>query len=86
VTIGAASDRFRSRPFARLEGAALPIEIMAALEVRDGADWRAVWPRSRVLRGGMPVPTREELVAILHLFGREKDRRRAALLAAGGPS
>ncbi|MEH3100784.1 hypothetical protein [Sphingomonas adhaesiva] len=85
VVIGAADHRFRSTPFARLDGAALPIEIMAGLHVhRDGA-WRPVLPRSRVVHGGFPVPDRAELIAILRLFGRPKDMRRAALLGAARP-
>ena len=86
VTIGAPDGRFRSHPFARLAGEQLPIEIMAALEVNDGTCWRAVRPRSRVMRRGVAVPSRAELVAILRLFAREKDMKRAALLEAGGPS
>ncbi|MEH3124035.1 MAG: hypothetical protein PGN16_19060 [Sphingomonas phyllosphaerae] len=81
VTIGAASQRFRSHPFARLDGAALPIEVMADLEVCDGGVWRPVRPTTRVALGGVFVPAREEMVTILRTFGRSKDVARAALLA-----
>lgn len=80
AVIGAAGERFRSQPYARLPGRGLPIEIMAGLEVRVGHIWRAVRPMTRTARGGVFVPERAELVAILRLFGRDKDLRRAALL------
>jgi hypothetical protein len=83
VTIGAASERFRSQPFARLQGDGLPIEVMAELEVRIGGAWQIVRPRTRVAMGGVFVPERAELVAILRSFGREKDLRRATLLESG---
>jgi hypothetical protein len=82
VTIGAASDRFRSHPFARLEGAALPIEIMADLELCANGRWRAVQPVTRVMMDGVFVPARGELIAILRSFGRDKDVARAASLLA----
>lgn len=86
VSLGAPGDRFRSAPFARLSGAALPIEVMAGLEVGHAGDWHPLIPRSRIWLDGIPVPDRAELITILRMFGREKDMQRAALLAAGGPS
>ncbi|MDR6789589.1 hypothetical protein J2Y58_002962 [Sphingomonas sp. BE138] len=80
VTIGAASARFRSHPFARAEGGAMPVEVMAELEVRADGAWRPVRPVSRVPIGGVFVPERAELAAILLSFGRPKDLARAALL------
>jgi hypothetical protein len=79
----AASDRFRSG-FARFHLAALPLEVMGDLEVCvDG-----LWQRVQVLRlddrelDGLrvPVPTIEEQIRILEIFGRRKDLERALLL------
>lgn len=80
------SPLFRSALFARWDGAGLPIELMAGLEVsRDGA-WVPVQPRTRVaVRAAgtaLHVPDRAELGAILGLFGRPKDLARKALLEA----
>ncbi|MFK3889879.1 hypothetical protein [Sphingomonas sp. NPDC079357] len=80
VTIGAASNRFRSSPFARLNGAALPVEVMADLELCTDGVWRRVSPATRVAVAGVFVPARDELAAILRAFGRGKDLVRAALL------
>lgn len=80
VTVGAAGARFRSFPFARLDGAVLPVELMADLEVCVDGVWRAVRPETRVAVSGVFVPEKRELVAILRLFGRDKDLARAALL------
>lgn len=81
ATIGGASAQFRSHPFARLDGAALPVELMADLELCTADGWQPVRPLTRVARGGVFVPDREELRAILRAFGREKDLARAALLS-----
>ncbi|WP_037488001.1 hypothetical protein [Sphingomonas phyllosphaerae] len=81
VTIGAASERFRSHPFARLEGAALPVEVMADLELCTDGVWRRVLPATRVAVAGVFVPARDELAAILRAFGRDKDVARAGLLS-----
>jgi hypothetical protein len=80
VTIAAGSDRFRSQPLARVQDGGLPIDVMAALEVRVDGVWRAVRPVTREARGGVFVPERAELVTILRTFGRDKDLRRATLL------
>lgn len=84
ATIGGASAQFRSHPFARLEGAALPVEVMGDLELRTAHGWQPVRPLTRVARGEVFVPDRSELVAILRAFGREKDVARAALLDPPG--
>ncbi|TCP37340.1 hypothetical protein [Sphingomonas sp. BK235] len=83
VTLGAAGERFRSSPIARLSGAALPIEVMTGLHVRVADGWRAVAPATRTPVGRVYVPERGELIAILTLFGRQKDRHRVELLRAG---
>jgi hypothetical protein len=80
VATGTASERFRSHPYARLDGAPLPVEIMAGLEVCVDGMWQAVRPVTRAARGEVVVPGRAEMVDILQMFGREKDLRRAAAL------
>ncbi len=80
VTIGAASERFRSTPYARLAGAPLPIEVMGDLAVSVAGGWQRVVPATRIAIRGIFVPARTDLVDILYLFDRPKDRRRAALL------
>ncbi|MBY9062186.1 hypothetical protein K7957_04495 [Sphingomonas yunnanensis] len=74
------SDRFRSSPFVRLEGASLPIELMAALHVCSAGRWLAVRPRTRQSIGPVYVPEPAELEAMFTLFGRPKDDERAGLL------
>lgn len=63
----------------------LAIEVMGGLEVNTSAGWRLVRPSTRVpVRCGTAmvfVPGRDDLTAILRLFGREKDLARAAALA-----
>ena len=80
ATICGASDRFRSHPFARLDGAAVPVEVMGDLELCTANGWQPVRPLTRVAHGGVFIPDRDALRAILRAFGREKDRARAALL------
>ena len=78
-------DFFLSERFGRWTQPALEIEFMASLSVQVEGVWHKVEPRTRevIEVGGqaLPVPSRAELAAILTLFGREKDLRRAATLA-----
>ncbi|MBB3474602.1 hypothetical protein [Sphingomonas sp. BK345] len=80
VVIGAPGERFRSCPFARLEGATLPIELMAGLRVCSAGEWIAVRPVTRQSVGSVHVPQLSELESMFDLFGRPKDRVRADLL------
>ena len=84
-TPDATKDFFRSQLFGLWREPALPVEFMAGLEVRIDDVWHNVEPctRQAIELGENPlfVPEREELVAILRRFGREKDLRRAAALA-----
>jgi len=80
VVIGAPGERFRSRPFARLEGAKLPIELMAGLRVCSADRWVAVRPATRQMVGNVYVPELPELQAMVALFSRPKDHDRANLL------
>lgn len=76
--------RFRSVVFGTWDGAPLPVEIMAGLDVAGAAGWRPVQPESRVAVQvddiTLYVPSRRELGAILKSFGRPKDIERARLL------
>lgn len=80
VAPGSPDARFRSAVFARWTAPPLEVELMAGLEVRGAAGWTPVHPATRVAKAGVFVPGRAELTAILHRFGRDKDRARAALL------
>ena len=82
VAAGRPDDRFRSEVFARWTGAALPIEFMAGLCTREGDAWAPVHLSTRVVVGGVAVPSRRELAALMRRFGRDKDLARAALLDA----
>jgi hypothetical protein len=73
---------FRSRIFARWRRADRDVEIMGGFAVADGPDWQSVEPATRVLRGGVFVPDRTELIAILARFGRPKDLARRRMLTA----
>ncbi len=84
--LAAASDRFRSTPFARWTAPALAVEIMADFHVATAGGWVAVRPRTRVavdVAGrALFVPAVAELRAIGRLYGRPKDMARDRLLAA----
>lgn len=68
---------FHSTTFARWEVTPVPVEVMAGFHVAEAKQWRPVEPRSRqrvVIEGGVLfVPERQELLALLRLFGRLKD-------------
>lgn len=81
---GMPGGRFRSQVFGRVDREGVKVEVMAGLAVFDGRAWTTIHPSSRVREGGVFVPNRDELIAILHRFGRRKDVERAALLAPGG--
>jgi hypothetical protein len=74
---------FRSR-FARYAFTAMPVEIMGGLEVCMADAWHPVHiDESRLLEGyaaRLRLPAPAELRRVLLLFGRDKDRRRAAFL------
>lgn len=81
----AGADRFRSR-FARFRFAAMPVEVMGALELHTGQGWEPVVVGQtlhvRVAGMDVPVPGVAEQIRILERFGRPKDLHRAALLRA----
>lgn len=76
--------QFRSRVYGRTEGQAVPIEVMADLEVRTGADWVPVLFETRVPVAAGPhivhIPGVAEQIAMARLFGRPKDLSRADAL------
>ena len=76
---------FTSELFGLWSAPPLEVEFMTGLKVRSGSDWQDVQPQTReavsVDGATLFVPTRQELIAILRSFGREKDLRRAATLA-----
>ncbi len=78
-------DFFRSERFGRWSEPELDVEFMTGLEVRVDGVWHRVEPQTRqaiqIGKGHVFAPERDELVAILQLFGRDKDLRRAASLA-----
>lgn len=76
---------FLSDKFGRWSAPPMDVEFMTGLKVRTGDDWQAVEPQTRqpisFADVALFVPEKAELIAILHLFGREEDLRRAATLA-----
>lgn len=77
--------RFRSLHYQRIVLAgALPIETMGDLDVLSEGTWCKVWPETRVEVeiGGASVfiPSLQEQLAILRLFGREKDLARVRMV------
>lgn len=74
------ASRFRSR-FARFAGFGMPVEVMGGLQVHAAGGWLPVDVADDVVvdtaGGAVRVPTRDEQVRILRLFGRDKDLRKA---------
>lgn len=75
---------FWSERFGRWSEPDLDVEFMAGLKVRVDGVWHSVEPQTRqafdIGDATVFAPEREELIAMLRLFGREKDLRRAATL------
>lgn len=75
--------RFRSL-FARFTQLPMPLEAMGALQVMSASGWQAVevaTTASADVDGmAIPLPSLDEQRRILHLFGRDKDLAKAALL------
>lgn len=81
---GAPHPRYRSAVFGTLDGLPLPVEVMAGFEVHGGDGWRPVTlatSEAVVVAGAtLYLPGRDELATLFDRIGRDKDRRRAALL------
>lgn len=77
---------FRSQVFGQILTTPVPIDVMAAMDVRAGSDWTRVAfeTRTPVGLGDLTVfiPAPAEQVAVCRLFGRPKDLDRAARLEA----
>ena len=82
--------QFRSRVYGRADGQAVPIEVMAELEIRTGADWRPVVFDTRVPvavgRHILHIPEPAEQIAMARQFGRPKDLARADALERLNPA
>lgn len=78
------SDRFRSC-FARFRHLPMPLEVMGDLQVRVGPDWQPVRVESsqqvRCDDHAVTLPTWQEQIRILRLFGRDKDLAKADLIS-----
>jgi ABC-type multidrug transport system ATPase subunit len=77
--------RFRSDPYHRVDRpGCLPIETMGDLEVLSNGIWRKVRPETRVAvdigDATVFIPTLDEQLAILRLFGREKDLAKVGMV------
>lgn len=83
VHVPADGERFRSR-FARFRFPVLPVEVMGDLECFGERGWEPVRIGEIVMAklGGfaVPIPAVEEQIRVLEIFGRPKDRQRAAQL------
>lgn len=77
------TDLFRSR-FGRVDGFALPLEVMGDLKLRRDGEWQLVRPTDRILirwQGfSVPVPSLPAQRAILESFGRAKDLAKAEVV------
>lgn len=75
---------FRSRVFGKASATPVPIEVMAHMDVRAGAEWTRVAFATRLPialdAGPVFIPTIDEQIATCRLFGRPKDLQRAARL------
>ncbi|MFB7882072.1 hypothetical protein [Brevundimonas diminuta] len=75
---------FRSQVFGQILTTPVPVEVMAKMDVRAGADWTPVIFTTRQpieLDGGtLYVPTVAEQIEKCRLFGRPKDLQRAERL------
>jgi hypothetical protein len=81
-----ASAQFRSQVFGVWKEPPIPVEVFGGFGVAADAGWREVSLSTRepvsVAGTQVYVPSAEELVRLLHSFGRPKDLERARLLRA----
>jgi len=80
---------FRSQVHFEWTATPIPVDVMAGFTVNTAEGWRAVCPRSRerhtCVGATFYTPARHELIGILEMIGRPKDRERADLLRALAP-
>ena len=81
---GEPSMKFRSDVFGIWRAPPIPVEIFGGFSVASAGSWTTVVPATRqsVRLDGIElfVPSADELVQLLQLFGRPKDLARAAAL------
>jgi len=74
------SKKFRSEVFLQLDYDGIPLEVMANFSVNHQGRWQAILPTSRQAfnlgNACVYAPALRELVEILRVFSREKDRQR----------
>ena len=84
VRAGQADERFRSQVFGVWTAPPIPVEVMGGFSLASDGSWREVALSTRepvrVAGACVYVPSAEELVRLLHSFGRAKDLERAALM------
>ncbi|HKC03145.1 MAG TPA: hypothetical protein VKC17_07565 [Sphingomicrobium sp.] len=84
VRAGQADERFRSLVFGLWTVPPIPVEVMGGFSVAADGGWRDVMLTTRepvsVADACVYVPAAEELVRLLHSFGRAKDLERARLM------
>ena len=72
---------FRSEVFGQILTTPVPIDVMAAMDVRAGGDWTPVRFQTRVpvatTAGVIHIPSVREQIDTCRLFGRPKDLDRA---------
>ena len=82
--VGHSNERFLSQIFGTWTRPPLPVEVMGGLGIATPSGWRDVSLSTHqpiTLDGGtIYVPSADELVRLLHSFGRAKDLERADLL------
>jgi len=76
---------FRSALFARHQPpGAVPVEFMGGFEIKSGNSWQPLQLHTRrrieTARGPVFVPELDEQIAVLQMFGRDKDLRRADII------
>ena len=80
----APSPQFRSEVFGIWDAPPIPVEVFGGFRFAIDGDWRPVTFMTRHLvkidDTAVYIPGSNELVALLHLFGRPKDLERARLL------
>lgn len=83
---GEPSDRFRSLVFGTWREPPIPVEIMGGFSLATPGGWKKVAPATRQLVSiagvSVFVPSANEMVTLLHSFGRPKDLDRAAKLCS----
>lgn len=84
VVVDPGEGLFRSAVFGRAPDHLIMIEVMADMEVRDGAEWRpaAFTSRRQVFIDDTPlfIPDVRDHIALYRLFGRPKDLMRVEQL------